>query len=65
MNSLAECVQKQLEPRFTTLTERLIEERDRLASRLADVDNAIKALSSDPHIAEVVDAISRLGALRY
>mgnify|MGYP001259591701 CR=1 FL=1 len=43
-----------------TLTERLQQDRTRLAQRLTDLDEAIGALKENPQLQKACDAISRL-----
>lgn len=47
--------------REASITERLQYQREELASRLADVDAALKALSENPTVADVLDQIAKLG----
>ena len=54
-------VAKDSAPRQLTVTARLYNERDRLMSRLEEVNAAISALEEDPKIQGVVDSLSKLG----
>lgn len=47
------------------MTERLHREREHLEHRLAQVNEAIAALESNPEVARVVDAISKVGGTGY
>lgn len=52
-------------PTQLTITEQLQQREERLVLELADVRAAIAALNKSPEVQEAVDAISKLGGLRY
>lgn len=43
-----------------TITERLSSEKQRLESRLEEVNKALEALNKNPEIAEVINIISKV-----
>lgn len=48
-------------PRPFTFTERLRAEKDRLETRLREVNETIAALESNPEVQRIVDCIQKLG----
>lgn len=48
------------EPRRSSITERLIEEKKKLSNRLNQVEKVLLAIDKNPEIAEVVNLISKL-----
>lgn len=55
-----ETASKCIEVRRETLTERLENERSHLESRLAEVNEALAVLKSDPKIQAVFDILQRV-----
>lgn len=58
-----ECVPAQI--RMPSLTEQMTERKARLEAELAQVNVVLAGLEANPEAAELFNAISRLGGLRY
>ena len=56
VDTLGQCVEVQR----PTLTERLTQERQGLAARLAELDAAIAALQSNPEIQRILDLVQKV-----
>ena len=59
--SLNSAMIEQKAAQIPTLYERLVEQREALATQLNLVEEALSALESNPDVAAAVNAISRLG----
>jgi len=52
-----------IEIRQSTLTEKLEDERQQLATRLAEIDAILDQLNAHPEVQGVLDALQKLGRL--
>ena len=48
-----------------TLTERLTSEREALNERLRQIDDVLQGLARHPETAALLDAVAKLGHMRY